>query len=173
MVETEIVALIKERFSGRIEASYSTHGNDTIVINRTQVVDIFRELKQLPEFAFDLLIDITAVDFLGKDRRFELIYQLQSLRHNHRLRVKVPLPNNDLCAPSASSVWKSANWLEREVWDMFGIKFDDHPDLRRILMYEEFVGHPLRKDYPVNKRQPLVEERDPILNPWTEKEKDG
>ena len=173
MLETEIVALNKERFSPGIEASYSAHGDDTIVVNRTNVVDIFLGLKQLPEFAFDLLVDITAVDFLGKNYRFELIYQLQSLRHNHRLSIKVPLPDNDVCAPSASSVWKSANWLEREVWDMFGIKFEGHPDLRRILMYEEFVGHPLRKDYPVNKRQPLVEERDPISNPWTEKEKDG
>jgi NADH-quinone oxidoreductase subunit C len=76
------------------------------------------------------------------------------------------VPEDDAWAPSVSSLWKSGNWLEREVWDMFGIKFTDHPDLRRILMYEEFKGYPLRKDYPVNKRQPLVEERDPITNPW-------
>ena len=74
--------------------------------------------------------------------------------------------------PSINTLWKSANWLEREVWDMFGITFRDHPDMRRILMYEEFRGHPLRKDYPVDKRQPLVEERDPIANPWHKKKQE-
>ena len=71
--------------------------------------------------------------------------------------------------PSVTELWKAANWLEREVWDMFGVSFRDHPKLTRILMYEEFQGHPLRKDYPVAKRQPLVEERDPIANPWDKK----
>ena len=82
------------------------------------------------------------------------------------MRVKIRVTEDEAWVPSVSSLWKAANWLEREVWDMFGIRFSGHPDLRRILMYEEFRGHPLRKDYPVSKRQPLVEERDPVNNPW-------
>lgn len=88
--------------------------------------------------------------------RFELVYHLYSSPHNHRVRVKVPLAAADLSAPSVTGLWASANWFEREVWDLFGIRFTGHPDLRRILMYEEFQGHPLRKDYPARKRQPLI-----------------
>jgi len=88
--------------------------------------------------------------------RFEVVYHLYSLTHNHRLRLKVPLTAEDPTVDSVSEVWQSANWFEREVWDMFGIRFTGHPNLKRILMYEPFEGHPLRKDYPVNKRQPLV-----------------
>src|SRR5438876_76098 len=109
---------------------------------------------------------LTAVDYLGRTPRFEVVYQLYSLSLNHRLRVKVPVPEDDPVVPTASGVWKSANWAEREAWDMFGIRFAGHPDLRRILMYPEFEGHPLRKDYPVDKRQPLVPERDPVRQPW-------
>ena len=94
------------------------------------------------------------------------MYQLYSISLNHRLRVKVPVPADDPAVATASTLWKSANWAEREAWDMFGIRFEGHPDLRRILMYPEFQGHPLRKDYPVNQRQPLVPERDPIARPW-------
>ena len=98
--------------------------------------------------------------------RFEVVYQLNSLAQHHRLRVKVPVPERRPEHRRASSpLWKSALWAEREVWDLFGIRFVGHPDLRRILMYPEFEGHPLRKDYPVNKRQPLVPERDPIARP--------
>ena len=88
--------------------------------------------------------------------RFDVVYHFYSSRHNHRLRVKVPLPLADSTVDSLTSVWEGANWFEREVWDMFGIRFTGHPDLRRILMYEPFQGHPLRKDYPVRKRQPLI-----------------
>jgi len=88
--------------------------------------------------------------------RFELVYHLYSSPHNHRLRVKVPLAAADPSAPSVTGLWASANWFEREVWDLFGIRFTGHPDLRRLLMYEPFQGHPLRKDYPVRKRQPLI-----------------
>jgi NADH-quinone oxidoreductase subunit C len=88
--------------------------------------------------------------------RFELVYHFYSLTHNHRLRVKVPLTAADPTAPSLAGLWRSADWFEREVWDMFGIRFTGHPHLKRILMYEEFKGHALRKDYPIRRRQPLI-----------------
>jgi NADH-quinone oxidoreductase subunit C len=88
--------------------------------------------------------------------RYAVVYHFYSLAHKHRLRLVVPLEENDAEVNSLTPLWAGANWLEREVWDMFGIRFQDHPDLKRILMYEEFEGYPLRKDYPVNKRQPLI-----------------
>ena len=88
--------------------------------------------------------------------RFEVIYHLYSSPHTHRLRLKVPLTAADPVMDSVTGVWTAANWFEREVWDMFGVTFTGHPNLRRILMYEEFKGHALRKDYPVSKRQPLI-----------------
>jgi NADH-quinone oxidoreductase subunit C len=169
MADTELPRKVATTFPGKVVETYSLHGNDTVVIRRDDAVEIFRTLRDDPTFAFNMLVDLTAVDFLGREPRFEVVYHLYSLTLNHRLRVKIRVPEDDATVPSVSSLWKSANWLEREVWDMFGIRFTDHPDLRRILMYEEFHGHPLRKDYPVNKRQPLVEERDPITNPWYKK----
>ena len=88
--------------------------------------------------------------------RFAVVYHFYSMAHKHRLRLVIPVEEADAEVDSLSSLWPGANWLEREVWDMFGINFRGHPDLKRILMYEEFEGHPLRKDYPVNKRQPLI-----------------
>jgi NADH-quinone oxidoreductase subunit C len=88
--------------------------------------------------------------------RFVVVYHLFSLPLKHRLRLQVPVEEDDAEVESITSIWAAADWLEREVWDMFGIRFRGHPNLKRILMYEEFVGHPLRKDYPLNKRQPLV-----------------
>jgi NADH-quinone oxidoreductase subunit C len=113
------------------------------------------------DLAFDMLTDLTAVDcatFPGREDgpRFEVVYHLNSLPHNHRLRVKVRVGEDDPVVPTAVDLWPIANWLEREVWDMFGVRFAGHPDLRRLLLYEEFVGHPLRKDYPINRRQPLI-----------------
>lgn len=88
--------------------------------------------------------------------RFAVVYHFFSTAHKHRLRLVVPVEEADAEVDTLTSLWAGANWLEREVWDMYGIRFRGHPDLRRILMYEEFQGHPLRKDYPVNKRQPLI-----------------
>jgi NADH-quinone oxidoreductase subunit C len=90
------------------------------------------------------------------ESRFAVVYHFFSLKHKHRLRLVVPLEETDAEVDSLTSLWAGANWLEREVWDMFGIRFRGHPDLKRILMYDEFQGHPLRKDYPVKKRQPLI-----------------
>ncbi|MBI3324518.1 MAG: NADH-quinone oxidoreductase subunit C [Candidatus Omnitrophica bacterium] len=93
---------------------------------------------------------------VGQEHRFEVVYHFYSLARNHRVRVKVPVPASDPVVDSVAGLWKSADWFEREAWDMFGVRFAGHPDLRRILMYKEFEGHPLRKDYPVNRRQPLI-----------------
>jgi NADH-quinone oxidoreductase subunit C len=141
-------------------------GEAVIVVERDAVASALRTLRDHPDTQFEQLSDLTVVDYLGRTPRFEVIYQLYSVALNHRLRVKVPVAEDDPVVPSASGVWKSANWAEREAWDMFGIRFEGHPDLRRILMYPEFQGHPLRKDYPLNHRQPLVPERDPIARPW-------
>jgi NADH-quinone oxidoreductase subunit C len=144
----------------------AARGEAVVVVERDQLLDALRTLRDHPDTRFEQLSDLTAVDYLGRTPRFEVVYQLYSPSLNHRLRVKVPVPADAPVVPSATGLWKAANWAEREAWDMFGIRFAGHPDLRRILMYPEFQGHPLRKDYPVNQRQPLVPERDPIGRPW-------
>jgi len=141
-------------------------GQAVLVVPREGLEDALRTLRDHADTQFAQLSDLTAVDYLGRTPRFEVIYQLYSIALGHRLRVKVPVPEADPVVPSASGVWKSAMWAEREAFDMFGIRFAGHPDLRRILMYPEFEGYPLRKDYPLMQRQPLVPERDPIAQPW-------
>jgi NADH-quinone oxidoreductase subunit C len=111
----------------------------------------------------DMLIDLTCVDFPDREPRFEVVAHLYSLNKGHRLRLKARVGNeegDDAEIDSVADLWASANWAEREAWDMFGVRFRGHPDLRRILMYPEFDGHPLRKDYPANKIQPLVPYRE-------------
>lgn len=144
----------------------ASRGQAVVVVERGDAARVLRVLHDHPELAFDVLSDLTAVDYLGRTPRFEVVYQLYSIARNHRLRVKVPVPADEPSVPTATAIWRSALWAERETWDMFGIRFTGHPDLRRILMYAEFEGHPLRKDYPLMKRQPLVPERDPITRPW-------
>src|SRR6185369_11118442 len=109
-------------------------------------------LRHRPEFAFTFLAELTAVDFWPREPRFELVYILVSIEHLYRLRVKVRLAGNDAVVADVSGIWPAANWLEREVWDLFGIEFDGHPDPRRLLMPEDWQGYPLRKDYPVQIR---------------------
>jgi NADH-quinone oxidoreductase subunit C len=147
-------------------AGDAARGEIVIVLQRVALADALRTLRDDPEIRCEHLSDLTVVDYLGRTPRFEVVYQLYSITGNHRVRVKVPVPEDDAAVPTASGIWKAANWAEREAWDMFGIRFAGHPDLRRILMYPEFVGHPLRKDYPLHQRQPLVPEHDPIATPW-------
>jgi NADH-quinone oxidoreductase subunit C len=156
---------LKEKFGDAIIASSSALGEDTIVIARDNAAEVFRTLHDDAEFAFEFLLDVTGVDWPERRPRFEVVYQLKSMSRNQRLRVKIHLETDDAWVPSAYPVWKSADWLERECFDMFGFEFRGHPDLRRILMYDSFVGHPLRKDYPFQKRQPIVPEIDPITKP--------
>jgi NADH-quinone oxidoreductase subunit C len=156
---------LKEKFGAAITASSNALGEDTVVIARDQAAEVFRTLHDDAEFAFEFLIDVTGVDWPERRTRFEVVYQLKSISKNQRLRVKIHLETDDAWVPSAYPVWKSADWLERECFDMFGVEFRGHPDLRRILMYDSFIGHPLRKDYPFQKRQPIVSEIDPITKP--------
>jgi NADH-quinone oxidoreductase subunit C len=156
---------LKARFGAKIAAIENAHGDDSITVSRDDAPEVLRALRDQAEFAFDFLCDVTAVDWLERSPRFEVIYNLRSLSLKHRLRVKVPVPAADAWVQSATSIWKAADWAERETYDMFGIDFRGHPDLRRILMYDAFEGYPLRKDYNFQKRQPIVAEVDPVLRP--------
>ncbi len=147
---------LRDRFAGIILETRSFRGDDTVLIPKEDIIEVSRFLKEDDELGYDLLVDITAVDYLPRIPRFEVVYHFLSLRFLHRLRVKTRVHEDDPEVPTLCGLWGCANWLEREVWDMFGIRFSGHPDLRRILMYEEFKGHPLRKDYPIRKRQPLI-----------------
>jgi NADH-quinone oxidoreductase subunit C len=149
-----------------VRSSRVAFGEATMAVARDQAPAVFALLRDRPELDFAMLVDLTAVDYRGQTPRFEVVTHLHSLTHGHRLRVSIRVGEEDAWVHSLTPLWKGANWLERECWDMLGIRFVGHPDPRRILMYEEFVGHPLRKDYPVDKRQPLVPERDPITTEW-------
>jgi len=127
----------------------------TIVVRREDIVRAATFLRDDPQCRFVCFIDICGADYPAREKRFDVVYHFLAPHHNRRIRVKVET-DEVTPVPSLVGVWPAANWFEREVYDMFGIRFDDHPDLRRILMYEEFKGHPLRKDYPKEKRQPLV-----------------
>ena len=156
-----ILGRLRERFGPAVLESVRDRGDHTALLDRGVLADALGFCKTDAALAFEMLIDLTAVDYLrfpGREDgpRFEVVYHLYSLQHNHRLRLKVRVEETDAVVPSAVSLWPIANWLEREVWDMFGIRFEGHPDLRRLLMYEGFEGHPLRKDYPVDRRQPLI-----------------
>jgi len=154
-----ILAELQRRFGDAVVETHEYRGDLTMVVARDALLAVLAHCRD--DVAFDVLMDLTAVDYLkfpGREDgpRFEVVYHLLSLAHNHRLRVKVRLDEDDASVPSAVALWPIANWLEREVWDMFGVRFEGHPDPRRLLMYEEFVGHPLRKDYPIDRRQPLI-----------------
>jgi NADH-quinone oxidoreductase subunit C len=156
-----ILARLRERVGGGVLETHDFRGDHTAVVSREAVLDALGACRDDPTLAFDLLVDVTAVDyqrFPGREDgpRFEVVYHLYSTAQNHRLRVKVRVEEDNARVPTASGLWPIANWLEREVWDMFGVRFEGHPDLRRLLLYEEFVGHPLRKDYPMERRQPLI-----------------
>jgi NADH-quinone oxidoreductase subunit C len=126
----------------------------TVYVSGERVLEIARALRERPDLRFDFLAELTAVDFWPREPRFELVYLLVSLEHRLRLRMKVRLPGADAHVATVSGVWPAANWLEREVWDLYGIVFDGHPDPRRLLMPEDWEGFPLRKDFPVQIRRP-------------------
>jgi len=150
-LESAIQAL-RERMPDAVEAVEVSYGDTVLVADRGRIHEVLSELRGQ---GFDFLLDIAGVDglHLGRRERFELVYNLYALSGDLRLRVKVFVPESDMRLPTATDLWQSANWAEREAYDMFGFKFEGHPNLERILCHREFAGHALRKDYPVMKGQ--------------------
>jgi len=143
----EVASRLKERFPDAvIDVSYF-RDELAVTVKKESILPLARFLKQ--ELSFDFLADICGVDYLGREPRFEVVYHLLSTGSRRRLRLKVPVFGESSALDSVCSIWKAANWFEREVYDMYGISFNGHPDLRRILNPEDVGGYPLRKDFPL------------------------
>jgi NADH-quinone oxidoreductase subunit C len=158
MEKEDLIEEIRTRFPA-VESYAETLGDQTLVVRREGFRLLMSGLRGAP-FDYAVLLDLTCVDFLASENRFEIVCHLFSLSRNRRLRVKVSLSGDNPVVDSLTGLWKNADWLEREAFDMFGVGFMGHPDLKRILMYEGFEGHPLCKSYPWRKEQPLVPIKD-------------
>ena len=158
MDEASITAKVKEHFGARILSEYSHAGQHAVTIAPADIREVLCWLRDQEDLGFNMLMDVGGVDYKGyddRDHRFEVVYQVYSLSQNHRFRVKVAVKDDSVEVPTVWDLFRVANWMEREVYDMYGVRFTDHPNLRRILCHEDFEGHALRKDYPINKRQQL------------------
>ncbi len=141
------VMKLKEKFSGSFVDAAEFRGEVTVTVKKEDIVAVLGFLKK--DLSYDYLVDVTAVDNLGDEPRFMMVYHLCSIANKDRLRVKAAVTEQDCSIDTVSGLWHAANWLEREVYDLMGVTFAGHPDLRRILMTDDWVGHPLRKDYPL------------------------
>jgi len=159
MEEEKILAVLGRRFPGRVREVRVSPGDDVAEIDRQDLLEVAAFLKTPPQ-DFSMLLDLTCVDYAPGKPRFEMVYHFFSLSRVRRLRVKTRLDEGDLRIASLTSLWKNADWLECEVFDLFGVVFDGHPYLRRLFMYDGFEGHPLRKDYPLRRRQPRIRLRE-------------
>ena len=145
---SDIGAHIAARFPDDVERQDLANGELTVVVSTQAIQKVAQFVRDEANCLFKMCLDICGVDHPAREKRFELVYNLLSLKHNQRLRLKV-LADEDTAVPSVSEIWPTANWFEREVWDMYGVFFSDHPDLRRMLTDYGFDGHPLRKDFPL------------------------
>ncbi|MFZ4735686.1 MAG: NADH-quinone oxidoreductase subunit C [Bradymonadia bacterium] len=152
-----VLERLQARFADQIEETHSKLGDDTAVLKRDRLVEVLTFLRDDPDLAFNLPIDLTVVDWYQKrEPRFEVVYHLYSTSKKHRVRLKVRVEEDDAVVPSSWPVWPGFDWYEREAWDLYGVRFEGHPNPTRIMMWEGFQGHPLRKDFPINRRQPLT-----------------
>lgn len=146
---------LQARFADHILSTHDACGDETAVVKRDKLLDILKFLRDEPDLAFSLPVDLTVVDWYRKrEPRFDVVYHLYSHRTKQRIRLKVQVDEDDARVPSSFPIWPGFDWYEREAYDLYGVVFEGHPNLQRILMWEGFEGHPLRKDYPINKRQP-------------------
>jgi NADH-quinone oxidoreductase subunit C len=144
----DFIAALQAKLPGTVEQISFWVGDWTVIVPADRLLDVMRYLREASEAAFDFCSDVTASDWPPRPKRFDVVYCLYSTRRHHRVRVKVRAGENEP-VPSVTSIWPSANWLEREVYDLFGVNFTGHPDRRRILMPDDWQGHPQRKDYPL------------------------
>jgi NADH-quinone oxidoreductase subunit C len=142
------ITALQSKFGGAVEQVSHFVGDWWVIVSSERLLDVMGWLRDSPESAFDFCSDVTASDWPPRPKRFDVIYCMYSTRLRHRVRVKVRAGEHDP-VPSVTSIWPSANWLEREVYDLFGVNFTGHPDRRRILMPENWQGFPQRKDYPL------------------------
>jgi len=147
----EFRLLVDAGFAGEIVGAKRFREQDFILVHKQRIVDILYTLRDNPTTAYDLVSDILGIDLLGFDRdpRFEVVYSLYSLTHKKRIVIKAQIEEDDTTIDTVSDVWPAAEWAEREIYDLFGITFNGHRDMRRILMPDDWVGHPLRKDFPL------------------------
>jgi NADH/F420H2 dehydrogenase subunit C len=160
MEQADIARRVVEALGNRVVEQGAHCGQHWVLVRPAHLRETLAFLRDTPELDFEALMDVGGVDYLGygddREWRFEVVYQLLSLRLGHRFRVKVAVPDDQTEVPSIWDMWRLANWMEREVWDLFGVRFTGHPNLRRILCHDDFRGHALRKDYPINRRQTLA-----------------
>jgi NADH-quinone oxidoreductase subunit C len=143
---------LKQRFSDSILDIIEFRGEFTFIITKETLLEICEFLKNDSELQYNFLSDVCGVDYPEREKRFEIVYNLYSIPNKWRVRLKIFVGENEP-VPSITSIWEGANWPEREIFDMFGIEFENHPDLTRILMPDDWVGHPLRKDFPLTKEE--------------------
>jgi NADH/F420H2 dehydrogenase subunit C len=152
-----ILEKLKAKFPEAILGSADRFGALEIQIARSSIAEVVKTLRDDAEFAFNQLVDLVSLDYSQfpgwTGERFGVVYLLKSLTHGHRIQLKVTAPEGDAVVPTISTLYKNADWLEREAFDQMGIRFAGHPNLKRLLNHHEFVGHPLRKDYPITRRQ--------------------
>ncbi len=150
MSQTENTRLaLQAKFGPAVEAVAEFRGETTVTVSRRALLDVLRFLKETPDLGYTFLATLTARDDYPSEPRFQVVYQLRDMRSYTSLRVKCPLPGADPVLPTATGVFVNAGWYERELYDLFGFTFTGHPDLRRLLMPDDWQGHPLRKDYPL------------------------
>jgi NADH-quinone oxidoreductase subunit C len=148
MAEINLAAKkLKEKFANSILDVTTFRGEVTVTVSKGEILEICKFLHSDPDLQYRLLTDLCGLDFFPQTPRFGVVYLLYSMKSNHRLRVKTRVGETE-SIPSVESIWKVANWYEREVYDLFGVTFDNHPDLRRIMLWDGYDGHPLRKDFP-------------------------
>lgn len=152
MKQDNTIEKIREKFPDSIVDESFFRDDTTVIVKKEDILPIARFLCSDEYLSFDFLSDLCCVDYYKREPRFEIVYHLYSIKNNKRLRVKAPIHSNQEAISSVCSVWETANWLERECYDMYGIGFEGHPDLRRILLTDDWEGHPQRKDYPLKGR---------------------